>query len=134
MNSRKKADINKPPIYKIFIAQMALTSVICAGYYLVSGSVAAYSSLLGGVIFVIPQLYFGVKAFLYSGARSIQKIVINFYKGESTKLVIIALSFGLIFKFVEPLDYLALYSTFISVLVMNCFSALLVSKPNSHKA
>ncbi|KZY47786.1 hypothetical protein A3732_24945, partial [Oleiphilus sp. HI0050] len=101
---------------------MALTSVICAGYYLVSGSVAAYSSLLGGVIFVIPQLYFGVKAFLYSGARSIQKIVINFYKGESTKLVIIALSFGLIFKFVEPLDYLALYSTFISVLVMNCFS------------
>lgn len=108
-----------------------MTLLISTGYYFGSGEIAAYSSLLGGMIFVLPQLYFGVKAFLHTGARSIQKIVINFYKGESSKLVIISLSFGLIFKFVEPLDYFALYSTFISVLVLNCFSALLVNTPNS---
>jgi len=112
---------------------MVITLAISAGYYLASGGVAAYSSLLGGVIFVLPQLYFGIRAFLYSGARSLQKIVVNFYKGASTKLVIIALSFGLIFKFVEPIDYLALYSTFISVLVMNCFSALLADNAESPK-
>jgi ATP synthase protein I len=109
-----------------------MTLLISAGYYLGSGEIAAYSSLLGGMIFVLPQLYFGVKAFMYSGARSIQKIVISFYKGESSKLVIIALSFGLIFKFVEPLDYFALYTTFICVLVMNCFSALIDNTPKSH--
>lgn len=128
MNGRLKTRINKPPIIKIFLAQMALTLAICAAYYVMSGSVAAYSSLLGGVIFVLPQLYFGFKAFLYSGARSTQKIVVNFYKGESTKLITIAVGFALVFKFVDPLHYLALYSTFISVLVLNCFSALLVQR------
>jgi ATP synthase protein I len=107
---------------------MALTLVICLGFYVVSGSVAAYSSLLGGIIFVIPQLYFGIKAFLHTGARSAQKIVINFYKGESSKLIFIALGFALVFKFVDPLDYLAFYTTFISVLFLNCFTAALTDR------
>lgn len=94
-----------------------------------SGVVAAYSSLLGGIIFVIPQLYFGVKAFLHTGARSAQKIVINFYKGESSKLIFIALGFALVFKFVEPLDYMAFYFTFIGILFLNCFTAVLSDRP-----
>jgi ATP synthase protein I len=107
---------------------MLLTAVICSGYYIVSGRVAAYSSLLGGLIFVIPQLYFGFKAFMFTGARSIQKIVVNFYKGESSKLIIIAMGFALVFKFVKPVDYFALYLTFISVLIFNGFSAVLHKK------
>jgi len=107
---------------------MMLTLLICTGYYLVSGRVAAYSSLLGGIIFVIPQLYFGIKAFMYSGARSIQKIVVNFYKGESSKILIIAVGFVLVFKFVDPIDYFALYTTFISLLIFNGFSAVIEAK------
>jgi len=131
--NRQAPGINKPPIYKIFFVQMTVILIICAGYYWLYGNVAAYSSLIGGLIFVIPQLYFGFKAFLYSGARSIQKIVVNFYKGESSKILIIALSFALIFKFVKPLDYLALYSTFFSVLILNCFSPLLLEKAGKNK-
>jgi len=65
---------------------------------------------------------------MYSGARSIHHIVVNFYKGESGKIIVIAIAFALVFKFLKPIDYLALYSTFISVLIFNCFSAFLPSK------
>ena len=106
--------------------QMAITIVISLLFYGLSGKIAAYSSLIGGVIFTLPQLYFGFKAFLYAGAHAIQNVVVNFYKGESTKILVIAVSFALVFTFVKPIDYFALYLTFITVLFANCFSPYLI--------
>lgn len=117
--------INRPPIYKIFMVQMLVTVSIACVLLLISGYVAAYSSLIGGTIFALPQLYFGFKAFLYAGAHAIQNVVMNIYKGESTKILVIAVSFALVFKFLKPIDYFALYSTFIGVLILNCFSPYL---------
>ena len=125
MAEKRATLVNRPPIYKIFMVQMLLTMGISLVLLLISGYVAAYSSLIGGIIFALPQLYFGFKAFLYAGAHAIQNVVINFYKGESTKILIIAVSFALVFKFLKPVDYFALYSTFISVLILNCFSPYL---------
>jgi ATP synthase protein I len=115
--------IQRPPIFKIFCTQLAVTLLISAIYYIASGKVAAYSAFLGGIIFVLPQLYFTLKAFMYSGARAIDKIVVSFYKGESAKIIFIVIGFALVFSFVRPIDYFALYSAFIVLLVVNCFSA-----------
>jgi len=120
--------IKRPPIYRIFFMQVTACLSICIGFYVISGRVAAYSSLIGGGLFILPQLYFGFKAFLYSGARSVQKIVVNFYRGESTKILVIAVGFALVFSFIKPIDYFALYFTFVCVLVLNCFSPYLAGK------
>lgn len=125
--------IQRPPIFKIFCTQLAATLLISAIYYYASGRVAGYSAFLGGAIFVLPQMYFALKAFMYSGARAIDKIVISFYKGESAKIIFIVIGFGLVFSFVRPIDYFALYSTFIALLVINCFSPLLKYTPAKHK-
>ena len=125
MAEKRAKLVNRPPIYKIFMVQMLFTMSISLVLLLISGYVAAYSSLIGGIIFALPQLYFGFKAFLYAGAHAIQNVVMNFYKGESTKILVIAVSFALVFKFLKPVDYFALYSTFISVLILNCFSPYL---------
>jgi len=123
---RKTGSINKPtPYYRIFLVQVLVTVSICLVFLLVSGYVAAYSSLIGGIIFALPQLYFGFKAFLYAGAHAVHNVVVNIYKGESTKILVIAVSFALVFKFLQPVDYFALYTTFISVLILNCFSPYL---------
>mgnify|MGYP003656385910 FL=1 len=114
--------IKRPPIFKIFCTQLAVSALISAFYYWLSGGVAAYSALLGGLVFIIPQLYFGIKAFMFSGARVIDKIVVNFYKGESSKIIIIVIGFALIFTFIRPIDFFALYSSFITLLIVNCFS------------
>ncbi|MFV1872429.1 MAG: ATP synthase subunit I [Oleiphilus sp.] len=117
--------IKRPPIVKIFCTQLAVTLLISAIYYLLNGRVAGLSAFLGGLVFILPQLYFGLKAFMYSGARAIDKIVISFYKGESTKILIIVIGFALIFSFIKPIDYFALYSSFITLLIVNCFSGLI---------
>ncbi len=117
--------IKKPPIFKIFCTQLAATLLVSAIYYLLEGRVAAYSALLGGLVFVIPQLYFGIKAFMFSGARAIDKIVVNFYKGESSKIIIIVIGFALVFSFIRPIDYFSLYSAFIAILIVNCFSVFI---------
>tara|TARA_R110002074_G_scaffold101103_1_gene218277 strand:- start:2709 stop:3077 length:369 start_codon:yes stop_codon:yes gene_type:complete len=114
--------IKRPPIFKIFCTQLAVSALISAFYYWLSGGVAAYSALLGGLVFIIPQLYFGIKAFMFSGARAIDRIVVNFYKGESSKIIIIVIGFALIFTFIRPIDFFALYSSFITLLIVNCFS------------
>ena len=92
------------------------------------GDVAAYSSLSGGMIFCVPQLYFGFKAFMVMGARSNHLIVQNFYKGESSKLVLIAVGFALAFQFIKPLDHFAIFFTFICVVVLNAVMPLFTSK------
>jgi len=92
------------------------------------GSVAAYSSLAGGLIFALPQLYFGIVAFINSGARSIDRVIQNFYKGESAKMILIAMGFGVTFALIEPLDIFALFFTFISVLSINAFGPALYYK------
>lgn len=114
--------ITRPPIIKIFCTQLAITLLISAIYYFAKGYVSGYSAFLGGAIFIAPQLYFGLKTFMYIGARAVDKIVVSFYKGESAKIIFIVIGFSLVFMFVQPIDYFALYSSFIVLLVVNCFS------------
>ena len=95
------------------------------GFWVFKGYVSAYSALLGGAIFSFPQLYFGLKAFRYMGARSSHLIVQNFYRGESTKILLIAVSFACVFKLVEPLDVFALFFVFVVNVLGNAIAPLL---------
>lgn len=109
------------------------STVLAMGFCLLNGWVAGYSSLIGGLLFALPQLYFGFKAFLYIGARSIHKVIQNFYKGESSKLLLIILGFAATFIYVEPLDHLALFITFISIVLLNVFSPALFEPRVKHE-
>ena len=90
-------------------------------FWVINGWVSAYSALFGGILFAIPQLYFGYKAYQVMGARSALTIVQNFYKGESGKIIMVGTGFAIVFALVKPLDYLALFLSFIVVLFVNAF-------------
>ena len=105
---------------------MLIVFVVCIGAYFSSGVTAVYSAMLGGSLFAIPQLYFGYKAFQVQGARRVHQVVTNIYRGVSTKILVIACGFAVIFKFVQPLHTGFLFGTFIVVLVVNACSPMLV--------
>lgn len=108
-----------------------LSSILA--FWLFKGESAALSAALGASIFIIPQQYFTLKAFRYMGARSVMLTVQNFYKGESSKLILIAMGFALTFKFYKELDVSALFTTFILLVVVNGFIPLLMTqKENAH--
>lgn len=84
------------------------------------------------MIFTVPQFYFAMKAFRYMGARSSHLVVQNFYKGEFSKILLVAVGFAVAFKLVKPLDVFALFFTFIVCLVAN-FVLVVYLKPQTHK-
>ena len=112
-----KRSINRPPVTRLVVTQLLLTGVMSLLFF-AKGISAAYSALLGGLIFTVPNAYFAYKAFTYSGARAARQIVKSFYMGESVKLILTAVLFTIVFVLVKPLDVLALFLTFF-VLVMS---------------
>lgn len=132
--TRSKTALNiYSPVKKIFLIECLATVVLSGIFLIFSGSEAASASLLGGALFAIPQTYFGYKAFSHSGARSIQQILSNFYRGESGKILLIAAGFAIVHRFALVADVLAMYVTFITVLMLNAFLPGLIATPGSHQ-
>lgn len=97
------------------------------------GLPGAYSALIGGLIFFLPNAYFAYRSFLHQGARSAKKIVQTIYKAEVIKLVLIAGLFVLVFYFIKPLDPFGLFAAFIGTQAVSWFaSTQLVHNPKQH--
>ena len=102
------SNLRTPPVYKVIIVQLAVTIFITAISLLISGTVLAYSALLGGLISVVPNSYFAFHAFRYQGARNAQNVVKSFIRGELGKIIITVVLFALGFTLITSLNELAL--------------------------
>lgn len=124
MTKASTRGIGRPPIARWFVIQ-SVVLVFVSLAFLFRSQVAGYSALLGGLIFLLPHGYFALKAFRYSGARSAKKIMSSFYQGEAGKLILCAILFTMVFKWIQPLDIAALFLTFAIMLVTNWLTPLL---------
>ncbi|MGF2735952.1 MULTISPECIES: F0F1 ATP synthase subunit I [Marinobacter] len=124
MTKATPSGIRRPPIARWFLIESVILVVVSLAFLLRS-QVAGYSALLGGLIFLLPHGYFALKAFRYSGARSAKKIMSSFYQGEAGKLILCAILFTMVFKWIQPLDIAALFLTFAIMLVTNWLTPLL---------
>ncbi len=79
--------------------------------YFFCGYLNAKSALLGGLVAIIPQFVFGLKAFKYAGASKAKLVVDAFYKGEKLKLLLTAILFALVFKFfvIVPIAFFTVF-------------------------
>lgn len=116
----------RPPVVRMLRNQAILILIAVLAAWMHS-DVAAYSALLGGLTFTLPNAYFIWRAFRYSGASQSSKVVQSLYQGEAWKFVLTALCFGVIFQLVEPLNIWALFITFVTVQLGSAFSAKLAN-------
>ena len=112
-------------MFRVIVLQATVGVLIGLLFGLVQGWTAAYSALLGGLVAVIPNVYFTYKAFQYFGARSIAVIVQSFWAGEMGKLILTAVFFAVLFLGVKPLNVLAVFSGYILVQMTSATSLLL---------
>lgn len=73
----------------------------------------SFSVLMGGLVWLGPNLYFAIKVFFGGGAKiTPQSMLINFYRAEVTKLALCAIFFIIIVKYlpIAILPLLAGYS------------------------
>lgn len=117
------AEISRPPVHRITLAQTVVLVLICLITYGISGEVRAYSVLCGGLIAILPQAYFAARAFRFRGAKSAQAIARASYSGEVGKFFLSAAGFATVFVAVRPIDGLAVFAGYLAMLVVQIFGS-----------
>ena len=125
MAYRNKVPFHRQPMFRVIVLQAAVGALIGLLFWLVQGWIAAYSAWLGGLIALIPNVYFTYKAFQYFGARSIAVIVQSFWAGQMGKLILTAVLFAVLFLGVEPLNVLAVFVSYVLVQMTSATSLLM---------
>ncbi len=112
------ASIASPALGKLYATQIAILAVasLCSLWVDI---VTAYSVLLGGLTFIAPNGFFARQAFRFRGARAAGHIARAFYRGETTKFVLTATAFALIFALVKPLNLTALWLAYIIAMLVH---------------
>lgn len=106
---------------KIAFKQILITFIVVVcmtlSVFIIWDEHFAKSALIGGLIGIIPNIVFALKAFRYAGARKAKKVVESFFSGIKIKIGLTAILFSLVFKFlvIEPLP---LFGMFCLVMVM----------------
>ena len=85
----------KKQLFAMCIVVMTCTMIT----YFIWGLSYAFSTLIGGVVVIIPNVVFAIKAFRYAGASKAQLVARSFYSGAKLKLALTAILFALAFKF-----------------------------------
>ncbi len=91
--------------------------------FLLRSQDAAISALAGGLICAVPNAYFIYKAFLHTGARQTDAVLMSFYQGGMWKMILTGVGFVAAFELIQSLDVFALFLTFVVVQSINFFVA-----------
>ena len=81
--------------------------------------VVAYSALLGGLIFLLPQIWHAWKHFNTSSGVSANRALAELYAGQIWKMALMATLFALVFVLIEPLSGFSLFATLLLMQVIN---------------
>ena len=110
---------NKAIAYRYLVIEAAVTAVIALILLISMGKTAAYSALLGGAVFIMPNWLFTGVVFRRSDEDTARRILNRFFVGEALKIFVTIVLFALCFMFIRPLNVIALFATFILVMIIN---------------
>ena len=96
--------------------------------YFIWGLAHAQSVLAAGVVTIVPNIVFALKAFKYAGAKSSKLVVESFFSGVKLKMALTALLLALAFKFVVliPLPFFAMFCL---VMAMPLITTFVIRQP-----
>ncbi len=112
-------------ISRVLLAQLGLSVVLAMLFWGVSGRVAGYSALLGGLTCVIPNAFLALRLVVPRREPGAGALVKAAYIGELGKLALTVLMFSVIFTLVQPLAAWPLFAGFIGVQLVT-FAGLLM--------
>ena len=83
--------------------------------------VAGYSVLFGGLVFLIPNIYFAACTFGYGGKLVGKTALHNFYKGGTGKFLLSCLGFAVVFILAKSVNVAAVFATYIGLTLLQRF-------------
>jgi ATP synthase protein I len=119
------AEIARPPVHRITLAQLAILAVLCLPLFAYDERVA-WSLAAGGLIAIIPQAYFAMLAFRWRGASSARAIARSSYAGETGKFLLSVAGFAVVFATVRPISGLAVFAGYLVMLAIQIIGSWLL--------
>ena len=107
---------------------LAVSTIVISALGLFCGTLAAKSLALGCIVFALPTVYFTYYAFRFDAEQQTELMVRSFFKGQSNKLLLMAVCFSLVFVFVKPLNVPALFFGFGLMIAAHLVLASIISK------
>lgn len=126
------AEIARPPVHRITLAQLALLGLLSLGMLAVN-KVVAYSVLCGGLVAIVPQAYFAMLAFRWRGAQSAREIARSSYAGVVGKFLLSLAGFALVFAVVRPIHGPAVFAGYLTMLVTQITGSWMLLTRNQRK-
>ncbi|MGH8221938.1 MAG: ATP synthase subunit I [Woeseiaceae bacterium] len=120
------------PMLRVLLAQLGLGAGLAVLFWGVSGSVAGYSALLGGLTCVIPNAFLALRLAVPRRDPGAAALVRAAYIGELGKLALTVLMFSIVFLLVRPLSPGALFGGFIGAQLVT-FAGFLMRDGNQGK-
>ena len=114
----KRSDRAKARYFIVLKYQSVILLVLCAVAVFID-VVAAYSMLIGGLIYLVPNTYFAKKHFNKQIQRSAQGTLAELYASQIWKMALMAISFSLAFVLVKPISVFSLFAMLILLQVSN---------------
>jgi F0F1-type ATP synthase assembly protein I len=117
--------IKKPPVYRLIRFQLttSIITMLLASYWNVTTGISAG---MGGLVVVAGNSYFCWRAFHHNEALEAAKILRSFYIAGIGKFIIMAILLALVFRFMTPLNTIALLLGFVLNLLVGTFGAAIV--------
>ncbi len=125
MNRRHPRQQRIAPVKRILMVQLLMSLVPGLALTLFTSLAHATAWTLGGLICLVPNLYFAYRLFSVQGAGASRQIAQAMYKGEAGKLVLTMGLFALVFSTYPDVQVLMLFAGFVSVQSMNWVAPLL---------
>lgn len=89
----------KKELYRLVIWQLVLITGLALILFLLQGTRAGLSTLLGGMAYWLPTLLFIWRVSAHAGAQAAQRFVVAFFAGEAAKLILSGVLFIAVIKF-----------------------------------
>jgi ATP synthase protein I len=117
----------KPALFGIYTRLLLILSTVAiaiAGYRYDVG----LSFLLGGILHLLPNIYFARQLYRYSGAVDVQRIAQSVYRGEVGKFLMTGAGFAVVFGLIDTVVPAALFGGFGLMLVCHTFAVATISR------
>lgn len=126
---KDNTDKNRSAAYKMLVIEALIAVVAVLVLYATVNIDTAKSVAVGGLAYIIPNVYFAKYVFRHSAADSAELAMRWFYVGEVIKIFATVLIFGMAFLWSEKLDVAALFATYVVLMVLNLWgNSILMSR------
>ncbi len=113
-------------VNKILNLQAVVIVIVTSGFLIIKTNNYAVSSVLGGLVAFLPNLYFAYRMSLVRKSDA-KKIVHSFYSGESRKILMTCALFAIAFQ-VPDVRFFPLMACFVAVLSVFWLALILFSR------